>query len=147
MPIPMKCISLIVLAAVGASFSAAQTTNASIVGTVRDSSGAVVPGLKVTATNEGTREQFGQETNELGSYTFTVLRPGAYTIHAERQGFRPVDVRGILLQVNQTARIDVTVEVGQTSDVIEVKASAPVLATDTTDVGQVIRTRKSPGCR
>src|SRR5437016_432944 len=114
-----KSICLIALGAAGASFSAAQTTNAIIVGTVRDVTGAVVPGLKVTATNEGTREQFGQETNELGSYTFSVLRPGTYTIHAERQGFRPVDVRGIVLQVNQTARIDVTVEVGQTSDVVE----------------------------
>src|SRR5262245_28298026 len=145
MPIRMRCICLIVFMAVGASFSAAQTTSASIVGTVRDSSGAVVSGLKVTATNEGTREKFAQETNELGSYTFSVLRPGAYTIHTERQGFRPVDVRGILLQVNQTARIDVTVEVGQTSEVIEVKASAPVLATDTTDVGQVITNQKISG--
>jgi hypothetical protein len=134
--------SLILAVAIAANPAIAQTTFAGIVGTVRDSSGAVVTGLKVTVNNKATGEQSSQATNELGIYGFTTLKPGTYTVHAEQAGFRPVDVQGIAVQINQTARVDITIEVGQTTEAIEVQASAPVLATNTTDIGQVISNQK-----
>ncbi|HUS08643.1 MAG TPA: carboxypeptidase-like regulatory domain-containing protein [Bryobacteraceae bacterium] len=134
--------SLILAIAITADPSAAQTTFAGIVGTVRDASGAVVPGLKVTANNTATGEQSSQPTNELGIYQFTTLKPGNYILHAEHGGFRPLDVQGISLQINQTARVDITMEIGQTTEAIEVQSSAPVLATSTTDIGQVISNQK-----
>jgi hypothetical protein len=134
--------SLILAIAITADPAAAQTTFAGIVGTVRDVSGAVVPGLNVTAINKATGEQSSQPTNELGIYQFTTLKPGNYTVHAEHGGFRPMDVQGISLEINQTARVDITMEVGQTTEAIEVQSSAPVLATSTTDIGQVISNQK-----
>ena len=131
--------SLILAIAIATNPAVAQTTFAGIVGTVRDSSGAVVTGLKVTVNNKATGEQFSQATNELGIYEFTTLKPGTYTVHAEQAGFRPVDVQGIALQMDH---VDITIEVGQTTEAIEVQASAPVLATNTTDIGQVISNQK-----
>lgn len=115
-----------------------QATSGSIVGTARDASGAVMPSVLVTATNEATGANVSETTNEVGAYTFTSLMPGSYRIHAELTGFRPVDIRGIQLQVNQVARFDITMQVGQVSEKVEVSATLATLATDTSDVGQVI---------
>lgn len=119
-----------------------QATSGSIVGTARDASGAVVPNVLVTATNEATGTSASETTNEVGAYTFTALQPGMYRIHTELSGFRPVDITGIQLQVNQTARFDLTMQVGQVSEKVEVAATLATLATDTSDVGQVIANRE-----
>lgn len=119
-----------------------QSTYGSIVGAVRDSTGAVIPSVRVTVTNEATRESRSQETNDLGLYAFTSLYPSVYTIRAELKGFKPVDIRSIRLQVNQTARYDLTLEVGDVAETVEVVATVPVLATDTSDVGQVVTNRQ-----
>ena len=121
-----------------ASHAKAQVTYASIVGNVRDSSGAVMPNVPVTITNQNTGEQFKQPTNEAGAYAFTTLFPGVYKIHAEMPGFQAIDIENIQLQVTQTARFDFTMQVGAVSQKIEVSASAPVLATDKADIGNVV---------
>jgi hypothetical protein len=125
------------------AFSAAlrcygQTTYGSIVGTARDPSGAVIVGARVTVTNVGTAVKVTQATNDVGAYSFTTLFPGQYTIHAEMQGFQSVDIRDIQLQVNQTLRFDLSMQLGQVSQRIEVSATLAALATDTSDVGEVI---------
>src|SRR6266581_6991582 len=79
----------------------AQTTYGSIVGTARDATDAVVVGVQVKAANEATGVTAALVTNQSGSYSFTTLFPGRYRIHAEAPGFKPVDVGGIELQVNQ----------------------------------------------
>ncbi len=120
----------------------AQTTYGSIVGTARDSSGAVVPNVKVTAVNESTNVSVSAVTSELGAYSFTTLPPGPYKVHAEVSGFRPVDITGIQLQVNQTVRHDLLMQIGQVSERVEVSATLATLATDTSDVGQVINNKE-----
>jgi hypothetical protein len=120
----------------------AQTTYGKIVGNARDSSGGVIAGVRVTVTNQNTGETHSAPTNEFGAYAFETLIPGTYRIHAEMPGFRPIDIRGIILQVNQTARFDLTMEVGQVTENVTVTASAPVLSQDTSDLGQVITTRQ-----
>ena len=120
----------------------AQTTYGSIVGTARDASGAVVPNVAVSVTNEATNAVFSATTSEVGNYSFTTLIPGAYKVHAELSGFRPVDISGIQLQVNQTARHDLVMQVGQVSEKVEVAATLATLATDTSDVGQVVGNRQ-----
>jgi hypothetical protein len=130
------------LALVLAVPAAGQTTYGKIVGNARDSSDSVVAGVKVTVLNEETGESYSQLTNELGGYAFNTLIPGTYTIQAEMAGFRSIRIQNITLQVNQTARFDLLMEVGQVTESISVLASAPVLATDTSDVGQVITTRQ-----
>src|SRR5437763_1868768 len=94
----------------------AQTTYGSIVGTVRDASGGAVPGVAVSVTHEATNKVFPAVTNELGNYSFTTLLPGAYRAHMELKGFRPVDIRGIELQVNQTIRHDAVLQVGDVNE-------------------------------
>lgn len=120
----------------------AQSTYGSIVGTARDLSGAVVPQLKVTVTNESTGESHTQLTNAAGAYAFTTLFPGTYRVEADLPGFRAIEIKNIVLQVNQTARYDMNMEVGQVAEHVQVVASAPVLATDTSDVGQVVGNRQ-----
>jgi len=116
-------VSLIVAAL--ASILQAQTTNATLLGSVHDATGAVIAGVNVSATNENTGETKTQLTNELGLYRFTTLLPGTWKIHAEAPGFRSADVTSIVLQVNQTARFDLTLEVGQVTEKLEVAAAAP----------------------
>jgi outer membrane receptor protein involved in Fe transport len=119
-----------------------QSTYGTITGTVTDPSGAVIPGVNVTVTNERSGEAFTRRTDSAGLYNVGTLLPGTYEIKAQPQGFRPVDVKGIVLQVNQTARFDLHLEVGLTSEAVTVNASAPVLSQDTSDIGQVVTTRQ-----
>jgi len=135
-------VCALVLLGISLTRSYAQTTYATIVGTVRDPSAAVMPGVTVTVTNDATGEKHTQPTNEVGAYAFTTLFPGTYSIHAEMSGFRPIDIRAISLQVNQTARYDLTLEVGPLTQSVEVQAAIPVLATETTDIGQVISNKQ-----
>ena len=137
-----RAMAILALFAIAAGPLAAQTTYGSIVGSARDVSGAMMPGVKITVTNESTGESHARETNEAGVYALTTLYPGNYRLRGEMSGFRAVDIKGITLQVNQTARFDVTMEVGQVTESIEVAATAPVLATDTSDVGQVINNKQ-----
>ena len=126
MKFPVRTVC-VMLAAIGlaASTASAQTTFGRIVGDVRDSSGSSMVGVEVTVTNEGSRETYKQLTTEVGSYGFHTLIPGTYTIAAEQRGFRPVRVQRIVLQVNQTARFDLAMEVGSVTESVNVTASAP----------------------
>ena len=134
------CCALVL--AIGAvSRCSAQTTYGSIVGTVRDTTGAIMSGIPVVVTNEATGVKATQLTNDVGAYSFTTLFPGKYSIHAEMKGFRPVDVNGVQLEVNQTARYDLSMEVGQVTERVEVAATLATLATDTSDVGQVVENK------
>jgi hypothetical protein len=119
-----------------------QTNYASIVGTARDATGAVVPNIIVTVTSVATGTILQETTSTIGAYAFTTLIPGEYRIHAEMSGFRAVDISGIQLQVNQTARYDLMMQVGQVTERVEVSATLATLATDTSDVGQVINNRE-----
>src|SRR6266849_5647199 len=113
------------------SFS--QTTYGSVVGTIRDSGGGVVPEVQVTITNEASGEKYSKPADSQGAYAFTTLIPGIYHLHAELAGFRPIDIHGITLQVAQTARYDLTLEVGQVTEAINITAHAPVLSQDTSE--------------
>ena len=134
--------SLLCEIALAGVYANAQTTFGRIVGDVRDASGSPMVGAEVTVTNEGSRETYRQSTTDLGAYGFHTLIPGTYTVSAAQQGFRPVRIQGIVLQVNQTARFDLSMELGAVTESINVNASAPVLATDSADVGQVVAQRQ-----
>lgn len=107
----------------------AQTITASITGTVTDASGAVVPNAKVTATNVATNLTYTATTNESGLYNLRFLPVGQYTVSTETQGFKRTILGPFGLEVNQTARVDVQLEVGETTQSIEVTGFAPVLQT------------------
>jgi len=134
--VPVQICTLLVLCSIVPL--SAQVERASIVGTVTDVTGAVVPGVIVTVTNEGTNTAVQRTTDESGKYTAVNLAPGSYAIAAEHTGFSRRLFTGFVVQVNQIARLDVVLEVGAVEQTIEVQAGAPLLHTEDAAMGQVI---------
>src|SRR3989475_293970 len=115
----------------------AQST-AQISGTVKDQSGAVLPGVQVTATQTATGLERSIVTNETGSYVLTNLPVGPYKLEASLPGFRASVQTGIVLQVGSNPVINVGLEVGQVAETVKVEADAALVETRSTGVGQVI---------
>jgi hypothetical protein len=123
------------------SVSHAQTFG-DISGEIKDATGAVIPGATVTVINIEQNTSRNTVTNEAGLYRFSSLIPGNYNVRVESEGFRTVLRSGIELQVQQSARVDATMEVGQVTEVVEVTASGALLNTDDATVGSVIEQRR-----
>ena len=115
----------------------AQAT-AQISGTARDQSGAVLPGVEVTATQTETGIVRNTVTNETGSYVLPNLAVGSYRLEAALPGFRTFIQTGIVLQVNSSPVVNVVLEVGQISEQVEVQANAALVETRSSSVGQVV---------
>jgi len=104
-----------------------------ITGSVKDSSGAMVPGATVVAKNLATNSQYKTQTTSSGDYTVVSLPPGQYSLTVDQHGFKTYAQIGITVQVGQTQRQDVTLEVGATTQSVEVRADATMLKTDSTE--------------
>src|SRR5713101_4617313 len=115
----------------------AQAT-AQIAGSVQDSSGAVLPGAELIATQTETGVIRMTITNETGSYVLPNLPLGPYKLEAVLPGFRTFVQTGIVLQVNATPVINPVLEVGQVSEQVEVQANAALVETRNAGVGQVV---------
>ena len=102
----------------------AQSERGTITGVVHDSSGAVVPGAKVNIIHQATRVNTSATTNGAGEYTAGELQIGIYTVRVEKEGFRSFNVSGVVLNAAQTVRADATLEVGQSTQTVEVTAAA-----------------------
>jgi hypothetical protein len=124
------------------SISHAQNATGTIVGTVRDPSGAVVPNVEVRITNEQTNQGTSFKTDSMGNYTAPLLRPGVYSVSAEASGFHRFLASGLVLQVDQTARVDIAMQVGDVSQTVEVTGAAALLQTENATMGAVIDDRK-----
>lgn len=118
----------------------AQTAH--ITGLVSDSTGAVIPGAAIIVTNQNTGITTNTNSNDVGAYSAPLLKPGTYSVSAQLEGFRPVSRSGITLEVDQVARIDFELEVGQVTEVIDVVQTAPLLQTSTSSVGQVVENQQ-----
>lgn len=125
-----------------AAWGLAQQGTGTISGTVTDQSGAVIPGAEVQAVNTATNATFTTTSNENGLYVAPGLAVGAYEVSAESAGFKRAVLSGITLQVNQNAQINLVLEVGQVTEVVEVTAEAPLVDTGGATLGTVIE-RKS----
>jgi len=115
---------------------------AQISGTVKDQSGAVLPGVEVTATQTDTGIMRSAVTNETGSYILANLAIGPYRLEASLPGFRTFVQTGIVLQVNSNPGINPILEVGQVTEQVEVQANAALVETRSTAVGQVIENQR-----
>src|SRR3954452_16744370 len=115
-----------------------QEVTASITGTVSDPGGAALPGANVTATSQERGQTYVAVTNDSGLYRIAQLPVGTYALKFEKGGFASASYPPFVLTVNQVARIDVGMKVGQASETVEVNAGAPVLETETTQVDTVI---------
>ncbi|NUN00017.1 MAG: TonB-dependent receptor [Bryobacteraceae bacterium] len=119
----------------------AQESRASIVGRVTDSTGAVVPGVTVTATNKSTNVAVRVKSNEQGNYQILFINPGIYRVTTEMPGFKSFERDNIELRINDRVGLDIVIEVGDVAEKIEVTASTPLLETTTANVGTVVDNR------
>ncbi|MCI0621615.1 MAG: TonB-dependent receptor [Acidobacteria bacterium] len=119
-----------------------QAQTAQFVGTVLDPTRAVIPEAEVTAFHVETGIRRRTVTNESGYYTLPSLPTGTYTLQVQKQGFRPVTQSGIKLDIEQVARLDFQLQVGEVTDSIQVEASAPMLQFADSSQGQVIANRQ-----
>src|SRR5438128_6791859 len=116
----------------------AQVDTGTILGTVRDASGAVVAGAKVTLTQEAQDFTLTRMTRQDGTYIFTPIRIGTYRVEVESPGFKKAVRRGIELNLQQQAVVDINLETGQLTEAVEVTAEVPLLQTQSGEVGQTI---------
>src|SRR5690348_9761350 len=116
----------------------AQTVTGTITGTVTDATGAVVPRVTVTATNTNTNVTSQTATNDAGVYNLPFLPVGDYTISAEGKGFKKSSLGPFRLEVNQVARVDVQMSLGEVTETVEVAGVAPILQTESTQTGDAI---------
>ncbi len=119
----------------------AQVTTGTILGTVRDNTGATVGGAKVTITETGKGTSADHVTDDTGSFSVPFLVPGTYSVSVEKEGFKKQVRDGVILQVDQKARVDFTVEVGAVTETVSVVAAAPLVKTDSSELGEVIEER------
>src|SRR5262245_52466766 len=118
-----RLAAVIALSVCAAAPAIAQQDAATLLGEVTDSSGAVVPGATVTVTNVATGISLTTVTNERGIYSLPGLRPGAYSIAIELQGFSKFVRGGVTLQVAQVLRLDAKLETGNVTETVQVEAT------------------------
>jgi outer membrane receptor protein involved in Fe transport len=116
----------------------AQSADTAILGTVTEASGAVIPGAKITIQQPATGLVRSVVTGDEGLYEIRYLRPGQYTVEAAHTGFRTERRTGIVIEVNQQARIDFNLQVGDVVETVEISSVAPLLETESAVVGDVV---------
>jgi hypothetical protein len=130
---------LVILLLAGADRMLGQAgATGTILGTVTDSSGAIVTNVKVTVTNTATNVAFHTTTSSAGDYLAPALEPGTYTVTAESEGFQKSVTSSFILAVDQKVRINITLKPGATSTTVEVTAQAVELDTDTASLSQLV---------
>src|SRR6266545_3521389 len=135
-------ILLFGLLALCSPFALAQQETATITGEVRDANGSVVSKATITVTNVQTNVSIRSETNDQGLYTVPSLKPGPYSITVEKAGFKKSVRSGVTLQVNQVARLDVNMQVGELTTAVEIVEAATLLESETSSRGSVIDQKK-----
>src|SRR5688572_195862 len=137
---------LCIASALGIALSSTPTAYAqilygSIVGNVRDQSGAAVPGALVTITSKETNQVRTVTTNDEGGYSVPNVQSGTYEVKVTREGFRPTVENNVAITINTVARVDFTIQVGNVSEVVEVSGQAQTLQTDRAEVRAEITTK------
>jgi hypothetical protein len=135
----MRFFALAVLA--GAT-AAAQINTGQIAGKVFDSTGAVVPGVTVAITNEGTGAMLSATTDMGGFYAFPALPRASYGVRVSKEGFRPVERSGVVVEAASRLALDFTLEIGQVTEAVQVSAQAQQVQTSSGDVSTVVTERQ-----
>src|ERR1700756_3495325 len=119
----MRCLLCVLCVVVLSVLPGVAQTQAGMSGVIHDPSGAVIPGVSVTVTNPATNFVRMAISNEAGVYNFPVLQPGIYNIKVELPGFRTIEQNGVGLQIQQSARLDFNLQVGEISQTVEVSGT------------------------
>ncbi|HXB67265.1 MAG TPA: carboxypeptidase-like regulatory domain-containing protein [Candidatus Acidoferrales bacterium] len=134
--------ALHLFALLGIFVISAFSQTAQLTGTVTDQSASVVPGTRVTATNTDTGVARSTVSNDRGNYLITALLPGTYRITTVAAGFKQVAEGPIILEVDQVARLDFSLQVGEARETVEVQATAVLLDAATSTIGSVVENRQ-----
>ncbi len=113
----------------------AQRDLGTVSGTVTDAQGAAIPNSKVTLVNDATGVANSTQTNDAGAYNVPALPPGTYTLTVEASGFQKAQQKGVLVNPGEPIAVNMTLQVGEASQTIEVTAAAPLLETETPAIG------------
>ncbi len=116
--------------------------NTALVGTVTDSSGAVLAGATVTGINRDTKVEYPGTTNAEGFYSIPFVLPGAYDVVVDKSGFRKVTATGVTVTLNLAVRTDVVLTVGSANDAVTVSAETPAISTDDAVLGETITAKQ-----
>ena len=122
--------------------AAAQNVTGTIVGTVRDATGAPVQSVGITITNEDTNVEFKTQSSSSGDFTAPGLAAGNYRVTAEAPGFRQSSVKGLTLLPNRTVRQDLALEVGAVQQSVEVTAAPPVVNSESATIGNIMQSQQ-----
>jgi hypothetical protein len=133
-----KILTAAALLLCSASLILAQSNTADIVGTVTDTTGAVVPNATVTAVNLGTGQTRSAPSNAVGEYAFSLLQVGNYSVKVEAAGFKQFRVPSVTLSAGDRVRVDAQLQTGGTSETVTVTSVAPALQTDSSTVGGLV---------
>jgi Carboxypeptidase regulatory-like domain/TonB dependent receptor len=133
---PILCFAIVLM--ITARLFAQAGATGTILGTVTDSSGAILPAVKVTVTNTQTNVAFRTVTSSAGDYNAPALNPGTYTVSAEAAGFQKSVTTSFVLAVDQKVRIDLALKPGTVSETLEVTAQAVELDTDSASLSQLV---------
>lgn len=140
----MRRLYVLLIAMIGmAAWSPAQESRGTIFGTVTDPQGAAVAGVEVAVTNVDTNATKRTVSNESGYWEVPLLDPGNYSVTVEKTGFRKFVRKGIELNVNSRASIDVVLQLGSVTEVVNVVEQAPLLETSSASAGRVVDHRRS----
>ena len=112
-----------------------------VTGTITDPSGAVIPKARVVVRDEATNATRDARSNDDGDYTVALLPPGRYSVSVESKGFRRSVIHGVILDVDQTVRVDFALVIGKVTESVIVNETPPIVQTDTSTLGQVINNR------
>jgi hypothetical protein len=118
--------------------TSALAQTAQVTGRISDSSGAVIPDAQITITNQSAGLVRSSVSNGEGYFTIPQLPPATYRIEVKKDGFKPVVRPDVVLNVEQVARLDFTLEAGAVSDTVTITSDAPIMNTETSSVGQVV---------
>lgn len=133
---------LLSLSCLFAGLGFSQIDTGAIVGTVRDSSGAPIPNATVSVTNKSTNQTLDTKTNGAGEYAFNVLHPGTYNVRATVNGFATQQFADVQVDVQSRVLRDFALQVGNVSQTVEVQSVAPLLDSQTADIGGVVNSQQ-----
>lgn len=138
----MRVALIAALAALLPCYLFAQAGTGAITGSVTDSSGAAVPGASIVASNEATGFKRVSVATPEGEFSLIGLMPGEYSVTVEMQGFKKSTTRDLKLEVDQRVRLEVKLEVGNVSEVVEIVGQSALLNTEQSSTGAVVDRQK-----
>lgn len=134
----LRAVMAVLLFCAAGLAGAQNTTSCAITGTVTDSSGAVVPGVEITISNQATNVIVNERTNASGYYTAEALAPGNYTVSTKKEGFKSTVLKDIHLDPGQRRGTDLKLAVGEVSATVQVEADAVAVQTESAELGGTV---------